>query len=881
MKHSLRSWLWGVPLDREVDEEIAFHIEMRTRELIAQGMDPATARETAMRRLGDVQRLKRTCVDLGRKRDREMRLTRWIGEFHDDVKFAIRQLRAAPGFAAVAILTLALGIGANSAMFALADAALIRPLPFAEPDRLVMLSERRGDESSIPVNPLDFVDWAERNRSFTALAAVLQSGTSMTGEDGVAEQIPAQAVTPRFFEVFGLTPIVGRTFVPDDELTRNVVVLSEGFWRRGFGADPALVGQTLRLGGQSVTVVGVVPDLPFVLPGFASTPSSLWTVLNVPRERNLSQRVAHYFRVVGRLAPGVSLEAARADMEAVAEGIARETPSTNAGHSVAVAPLRDSLMSSELRLTSMLLLGVVGFVLLLCCANVANLLLARTTGRARELAVRSALGAGRRRIVRQLLTESLVLATLGAVLGTAIGVGLLRAASAIVPPGLLPAVVPLAFDGRVLTFCAIAAFVVAIVFGLVPAWHVAGGVLTRADDGRAAAPRARVQRLLAGAEVAIAVLLLCGAGLLLRTLLALEDVDSGARARNVLTLLVSPEMSNDTEYLRRYYETVEREVRSVPNVRRVAWGSALPFGGQWYGQSFHIEGEPTGPEATRDGAAYQMVSGSYFETLDIPILAGRTFDDRDRPGAAQVCIVDEAFVRRYLQGRDPLATRLVVRSMAGPPQARQIVAVVPHVKERPDETDEAPAIYVPLAQNPWWSASLVVEPREGAAAALTPAIRAAVARVDRDRPVAQVRTLDAIASAATARPRFRAALVGAFAGLALLLAVVGVFGVLAYSVEQRRRELGIRLALGAGTLGILKLVVWSVGTLIAAGAVVGFVAAVGLGRMISSLLFGVEPLDLSTFGSAALLLMITAAIATAVPALRATRVDPAVTFRSE
>jgi putative ABC transport system permease protein len=872
-----------VPVDREVDEELAFHLEMRTRELIARGIDPKTAREMALARAGDLGRLKRTCVDLGRKREREMRLTRWLEECRDDVKFAVRQLKASPGFTFVAVLTLALGIGANSAMFALADAALLRPLPFAEPERLVMVSERRGDASGIPVNPLDFVDWSERNRTFTALTAVLQSGTAMTGEDGTAEQIPAQAVTPRFFEVFGLTPIAGRTFVPDDQLTQDVVVLSEGFWRRRFGADPALVGQTLRLSGRPFTVVGVVPDLPFVIPGFPSAPSSLWTVLNTPRDRSLSQRYAHYFRVVGRLAPGVTLDAARADMEAVAEGIAREAPSTNEGHGVAIEPLRDSVVSGELRLTSMLLLGVVGFVLLLCCANVANLLLARVTGRARELAVRSALGAGRRRIIRQLLTESLVLATLGAILGIAIGVGLLQAASALMPPGLLPAVVPLAFDSRVLAFCAIAACVVAIAFGLVPAWHAAGGALTRTDDSRTATPRARVQRLLAGAEVAVAVLLLCGAGLLLRTLLALEDVDSGARARNMLTMIVSPEMSNDTEYLRQYYEALEREVRSVATVRQVAWGSALPFAGQWYGQSFHIDGEPPGPQANRDGAAYQMVSASYFETLDIPVLAGRAFDERDGPSAVQVCIVDEAFVRRYLQGRDPLRTRLVVNAMAQPPQAvvRQIVGVVPHVKERPDETNEAPAIYVPLAQNTWWSASLIVQPQEGLAAALTPAIRAAVARVDRDRPVTFVRTLEAIAADATARPRFRAALVGAFAGLALLLAVVGVFGVLAYSVEQRRRELGIRLALGAGTLGILKLVVGSTSRLIAAGAVVGFVAAAGVGQLISSFLFGVEPLDLSTFGSAALLLTITAAIATAVPALRATRVDPAVTFRSE
>ena len=807
---------------------------------------------------------------------------RWLEEVRDDVKFAIRQLKGSPAFTIVAVVTLALGIGTNSAMFALADAALLRPLPFSEPNRLVMLWERRGNASNIPVNPLDFVDWTQRNRTFMALAAVVQSGAgAMTGADGTPEPVTAQAVTPRFFEVFGLTPIAGRVFVAGDEGAQDVVVLGERFWRRRFGANRELVGQTIRLGGRPFTVVGIVPDSPFVIPGFSSVPSDLWTVLNTPRERSASQRYAHYFRVVGRMAPGVSIDAARADMTAVAAGIASETPSTNAGHGVAIVPLRDSLVPGELRLTSMLLLGVVGFVLLLCCANVANLLLARATGRAREWAIRTALGAGRHRIVRQLITESLVLASLGAVLGAAIGGALLQATAATVPPGLLPAVVPLAFDGRVLMFCAIAAVVVAIAFSLVPARHATRDGLARSGDGRTATPGGRLQHLLAGAEVAVAVLLLCGAGLFVRTLLALEDVDSGARARNVLTMIVPTRMSNDAEYLRRHYEAVEREVSNVPGVRRVAWGSALPFSGRWYEQSFHIDGEAPGPQATRAGAAYQMVSHSYFDTLDIPILAGRAFDERDRPGAVEVCIVDEVFVQRYLQGRDPLRTRIVVNAMPSRPVIREIVGVVRHVKERPEETDEAPAIYVPLSQNPWWSASLLVEPHEGPAAALTPAIRAAVARVDRDRAVTQIRTLDAIAATATARPRFRAVLVGAFASLALLLAVVGVFGVLAYSVEQRRRELGIRLALGAGTVGILKLVMGRAGRLIAAGAVVGFIAAVGVGRLISSFLFGVEPLDLWAFGSAALLLMLTAAIAAAVPAVRATRVDPVVALRAD
>ena len=888
MKRSLRSWLWRVPLEREVDEELELHVELRTRELVARGVDERIAREMALARLGDRSRLTRTCVDLGRKRDREMRLTQWIEEVGTDIRFALRQLRASPAFTCIAALTLALGIGANSAIFALADAALLRPLPFTEPERLVMVWERRAEVSRGGVNPLDFVDWTERNRTFTALAAVMQTSATISGKDGPSEPLPSQAVTLQFFDVFALRPIAGRTFVPDDLPDRGVVVLSEGFWRRQFGGDPATVGRQIRMGGEPFTIIGIVPDVSFVLPrspGVTEGPN-LWTLLDTPADRGPAERYAHYFRVVGRLRPGVSLETAQADMTAIAEAIARETPTTNAGHGVFVEPLRAALVGPELRLTSWLLLGVVGFVLMLCCANVANLVLARTTTRVRELAVRSALGAGRQRIVRQLLTESVVLAGIGGAAGGVAGAILLQVAPTLMPPGLLPAAVPLAFDVRVLVFCAAASAFVAIACGLIPAWRATSVSLTQAVavDGRTSTLRStRLASVVAAAEVAVALFLLCGAGLLLRTLAALNDVDSGAGARNVLTMNVAAGMSNDLDYLRQYYEAVEREVRTVPGVSRVTFGSALPFGGVWYGQNFDIDGEPPRPEANRTGAGYQIVGASYFETLDIPILAGRGFDDRDHADAVQVCVVDDTFVQRYLQGREPIGTRLVVNAMASPPRTvlREIVGVVRHVKERPDELEPQPFIYVPLAQNPWWAASLVVRPKEGDATALTSAVRTAVARVNRDRPPAAVRTLSAIQAEATARPRFRAILVGTFAGLALLLAVIGVFGVLAYSVEQRTREFGVRIALGASAGSVLRMVFASAGRMVMAGALVGLALAVATARTITTFLFGVEPLDPVAFAAAGIVLAITAAVAVAAPALRAARVDPVVAFRAE
>ncbi|HEY1302357.1 MAG TPA: ABC transporter permease [Vicinamibacterales bacterium] len=891
MRRSLRSWLWRVPLDQEVDEEIGFHVEMRTRELVERGADPKEARAIVLARVGDVGRLKRTCVDLGKRRDRQMRVTRWLGELRDDVAYALRQLRAAPGFTAVSVITLALGIGANSAMFALADATLLRPLPFPEPERLVMLSESRANGNRIRVNPLDFEDWEARTRAFTAIAAVISSPSSIIGDDGVAEEIPAQAVTARFFDVLGVKPLAGRSFVESDEGPANaVVMMSETLWRRRFGADPALIGHTTRLGGRVVTVIGIMPaDFNFDLPGAPGAARGVWTLLNPPTSRAPSQRYAHYLQVIGRLKPGVALEAGRADIAAVADALARESPDTNTGHTATADPLRERLIAGELRLTAMLLVGVVGLVLLMCCANVANLLLARASARAREFAVRAALGAGRGRIVRQLLTESLVLATFGGVVGAAIGAAILRAAPALIPRGLLPASLTLHFDGRALLFCLGASSLVAILYGLAPAWHAtnASPIQAMTAEGRTTTSSgSRFRRLLATTQVAVAVLLLCGAGLLLRTLLILERVDPGTRSNDLLTMVVgggSPATRNTPEGMLRNYESFENAVENVPGVRAIAWGSSLPFDGAWYFQEFQIEGDSPRPQGDRENTGYFIVSPSYFRLLGLPLLTGRMLADSDTAGSPQVCLVDEEFVRRHLSGRDPLGTRIAINAMEQPPRVvtREIVGVVRHVKGRPDETEAVPQVYVPLAQNPWWDATLMVQPAAGKAEALAPAVRGALATVDRERPARLVRTLSAIGDEATARPRFRTVLIGTFALLALVLAMVGVFGVLAYSVQQRTREFGLRIALGATTRSVLGLVVSSATPVIAIGTLVGLVGAAALTRTIASFLFGVQPLDPLTFAIVPLVLAITAAVAMASPALRAARVDPVDAFRAD
>jgi len=471
------------------------------------------------------------------------------------------------------------------------------------------------------------------------------------------------------------------------------------------------------------------------------------------------------------------------------------------------------------------------------------------------------------------------------VLGMAVGAAILKAAPSIVPPGLLPLSVPLAFDQRVLTFSVATAFVVAILYGLAPAWQATSKSLAHImslESRTATGGTSRLRRGLAIAEVAAAVLLLCGAGLLLRTLLTLQDVDPGHRAGELLTTNVAAGFGRTPDAMRQFYTGIEREVRNAPGVRDVAWGSAMPLEPLYWLQAFDIDGDPPRPPTDRDLTGYQIVSASYFRLLGISVLQGRAFTDADATNAPQVAIVDEAFVRRYLKGRTPIGTRVSVNAMVQPSQAvlREIVGVVTHVKDRPDEAEAQPQLYVPLAQNTWTLATLMVQPGSGSAEAITPAVRAAIARVEPDRPLV-FRTLTTIQTQATSRPRFRAVLVGAFAVLALTLALVGVFGVLAYSVQQRTREFGVRIALGASATSVLRLVISSAGVVIGSGVAIGLALAAIVSRSISTFLFGVQPLDPITFVLVPVVLSATAAIAVAVPAWRAARVDPVVAFRNE
>lgn len=806
-----------------------------------------------------------------------------------DLRYAFRQLGKAPAFTAVAAGTLALGIGANAAIFALVDATLLRPLPLPDPGRLVMIWERTESSDRGGVSPLNLVDWNERGRTFDRIAGFIPSvaGMVMSGRDGIPENVSRQWVTAGFFDVLGVRPIVGRTFLPSDDRSElNAVVLSEGFWRARFGADRGVVGRDIRLDGEMYTVVGIVPGEAQLLGR-----TSIWAMFPIegaPPEA----RSDHFIQAIGRLKPGVELEAADADLAAVARGLAREFPETNKGRGVAMAPLHDAVIGGDLRLTSMLFLGVVGFVLLICCANVASLLLARATARTREMAIRSALGAGRGRVVRQLLTEGLVLAAVGGALALGVGAAILGVAPSLMPEGLLPGAVTPAFDLRVVAFCAATTLLVGVLFGLAPAWRATELSSARviASDSRATTGRGTgIRGALVAGEVAVAVLLLVGAGLLLRTLMAVEHVDRGYSAEGVLTMMVDPlgdEYPTEDELLG-FFAAVEREVAALPGVRGVAWASTLPLGESTIGTSpFEVVGDPPVDESQRPSADYQIVSPAYFRTLDLPVVAGRGFSDRDRGDSVPVCIVNEAFVRRHLQSRSPIGQRLEfwwTQSAGEPDHECEIVGVARQVKGRPDEAEDLVQVYVPMAQDPVDDIFLLVRPASVRVEGLAASVRAAIARVDRAQLVGvrDVMTLENVAWEATARHRFRAVLVVTFAALALVLSMVGVFGILAYAVQQRVRDFGVRRALGATTSDVLRLVFVSAARVIGVGAFIGLALAALLGRLLTTVLFGVTPLDPLTFALVAVVLLITAALSAAGPAWRATRVDPAVALRNE
>jgi putative ABC transport system permease protein len=796
-----------------------------------------------------------------------------------DIRYGIRSLLKQPGFTTVVVITLALGIGVNTAIFSLVHAVLLRPLPFADSNRLVVVkaqNEKTG-ETLPSVSPADFFDWKSQSQSYSNLAAY--SGWSITLLDGeVSELIPATRVTDEFFSTLGVPPLLGRTFTPDEFNTgSSVVILSHRLWLRRFGGDPNIITKTLALAQGRVTVVGVMPAQ-FKLPASAEA----WTpVAQDSGEMHL--RAARYFETVARLKPKVTPAQAEAEMRTIAARLASQYSESDSNWSVRLATLRETLVGDS-RLPLLILLGAVSLVLLIACGNVANLMLARTATRHRELAIRAALGASRWQILRQLIIESLLLSGIASALGLLLALWSVNAIIWLVPKDLrFPRIEETQVNLTVLFFALAVGLLVSVALGLISGLNASRPTFRNslAESSRSVSAGVRLQRLrgaLVVAEISLTLVLLAGAGLLIKSLMKLQQVDLGFNHDRLLVVPVGASMPKYAEPQMRaaFFERLAGQVQTVPGVRSVTTSSCPPLMHTMF-FPFGVEGKANPNEVPQ--AWFSMVSPNYFDVMHIASLAGRSLTDQDRFGATQVAIINDTMRRRFFASEDPIGKRLVV-SFLNTKLTVEIVGVVSDIKQ---ESLSAPAnaqIYLSYLQVPWFSTALLVRTEVDPSTLIAP-IERALRSIDPAQSGSGTKTMEQLLTDSVAQPRFYSLLLGSFAGLALVLAMVGVYGVISYSVAQRTHELGIRIALGARVQHVLILVMGQAMMLVMMGAVIGLGIAFALTRLLTKFLFDVKASDPMTFGAVALLLALVALFACYVPARRATKVDPLVALHYE
>ena len=864
--------------EREMDEEMRFHVDMQTAKNVRLGLSPEEARRRALVSFGGAERFKEEARDEQR--------ARWLEEGAQDLRYAARMLRRAPGFTLVAVASLALGIGANTAVFSVVNAVLLRPLPYPQPGQLLALGVRLdGAERAGGLSVADARAIEERARSFAAVGIYepRPAGTTLTGLAGSApEQLKATRIGAGVLPALGVAPALGRGPLPaeDREGGARVVVLSHAFWRDRFASSPEVLGRTLTLDGVPHTVVGVMPER-FRLP--AGRPDDLWPVLQLaPPE----YRAPFYLLAVARLRPGVTHDRALAMLGTVAAGVKADYPDSPPEWRYDAEPLKEWLVKGT-RTTVLVLYGAVLLILLMTAANVANLFLARATVRAPEIAIRTALGAGRGRLVRQLLTESGLVALVGGALGlllAAWGVRLLAA----VTPGQLFRANDVTVDGPVLLFTLVVALLTGTAIGLVPALQVPRRQLTAAlrESGRSGgtgAGRRRVQSLLIVAEYALALTVLIGAGLVVNTLLRLQRVDPGVERAGVLVVrLPLPDARyEEPEKAEAFYDAVMQRMREQPGVTAASISMAVPPDRLVMRNPFTPEGKTFAAGESAPLAEELVVSADYFRLLGVPVLRGRAFTGADRVDAPPVAIVNETLARRHFGTPDAVGRWLQTGDPDPESPRLTIVGVVRDVKYQGLDAEAAPTIYVPYSQNRWWRSMYLLVRASGDPSRLAPAVRTAVAAADPEVPLQEVRTLDGLMFESVAGPRFRAGLLGAFGVVALLLAGAGIYGVLSYTVNQRQRETGVRLALGARRGDIVRLIVRDGMRLALLGVALGVVLSLGLTRLLRGVLYEVSPLDPTTFGTMAAFLAVVGLAACALPARRASRVDPMVSLRGE
>ncbi|MFP5262087.1 MAG: ABC transporter permease [Blastocatellia bacterium] len=803
-----------------------------------------------------------------------------MGTLINDMRYGVRLLLKHRGLSAAAVLALALGIGANAAIFSVINTVLLKPLPYGEPERLLEIREANPPKhSDVPASAASFLDWQSQNTAFEQLAAYRSASYNLIS-DGEPERIRAARVSAGTFTLLGVSPAAGRDFLAEEDQPgrANVVAVSHGLWRRRFGADPNLVGRTINLGGNSYTVVAIMP------PGFKfpERTTELWMPMAIePFER--TQYGAHGLGVVGRLKPGVSVEQAQSEMSTIATRIAEDHADTNAGWDAKVVPMLDYAVG-KIRPALLVLLGAVAFVLLIACANVANLLLARSASRQKEIAIRMAMGAGRWRIARQLLTESVILALAGGACGLMLAAWGMDTLLALAPAD-LPRVKDVALDGNALLFTLAVTVLTGVIFGLAPALQASKPDLNetlKESGGRGSTGGVRRQRMrnaLVVAEVALALVLLAGGGLMIRSFLRLRQVDPGFNPNNALMVrLVLPQKQYaDDEQKAAFLNRLLQSVRALPRVQSAGATVSMPFLDNFM-LGFTIQGRPAVRDSDLPTTKYYAVSPDYFKAMGIPLLRGRAFTDRDAAGAARVAVINETMARRFFPDEDPIGKRISVTN--GPEAFREIVGVVGDVKHDGLDQETPPQTYMSFAQEPNNGMTLVLR-SDADPATLGAAIRAAVSGIDKDQPISAIRPLAEVLADSVAQQRFSMLLLGVFAAVALVMAAVGLYGVMSYSVTQRTHEIGVRMALGASPRDVLGLVVGQGVMLTSAGVCIGLAAAVALTRLMESLLFGVTATDPLTFGAISLMLMAVAFVASYIPARRATRVDPMVALRYE
>jgi len=805
-----------------------------------------------------------------------------------DLRYGIRMLVRSPGFTIVVVLTLALGIGANTAIFSVVNSVLLAPLPYPGASRLISVYQKTADGNYNVFSTPNFLAWRDQVRSFEQFGAVRPAAFNLSGGDR-PERIIGANVSVGMLRLLGVNPILGRMFLDEEDQPggQRVVILSFGFWQRRFGGDPAVLGKPMTLNGASYTVVGVMP-LGFKL---LQGDHELWAPLQLnPADVNGAARGIHWIWGLARLRPGISPEQAQKEADNIAHRLGQEYPQTDVGQGLLLVPLIDDLVGS-IRPVLWILLGAVGLVLLIACANVANLLLARASVRQREIALRVALGASRARTVCQLLTESFLLAALGGTIGLAIAFRSVPALVSLAPAASIPRAGDIAVDGKVLIFTLIVTVVTGLIFGVVPALQASKCDLNEIlkQSGRSSGSNLthrRVRSALVVSEVAVAVMLLVGAGLLLRSFVSLRNVNPGFDPSHILSLQISVPGSKlsgeQSTELRR--EVVER-VAALPGVASAAVTRDLPLNGVDPSLFFSIEGRAPVAPGKEPVARWRVTTPGYFRTMGISLLAGRDFMDQDTPTSDGVAIISQAMARQYWPHEDPIG-KVIRPGYPGVSKLCTIVGVVGDVRQFL-AIDEPPTAYYPYSQIPaslgpiiFGRITLVVRAASDPSS-LANAIRQEIHSIDSDAPVYQVSTMDQLLAGATTSTRFQMVLLGIFAAVGLLLAAVGIYGLISYSVTQRTREIGVRMALGAGRSDVLRLVVRQGVILSLIGVGVGLGAALGLTRLMSSLLYGIAPTDLATFALVPLGLIVVAVLASYIPARRATRVDPIVTVRYE